>query len=318
MNTIYKSVLNPFTGAAQTAAADAPAAPIKNSSSFTAALPGFMSPMLSDQTLNTSTASTAFAESNTIVAKIGFLILALFSFMIMLRVGVAILGAFFQKTRETVLIRGMVDAKQLKVIPQDPSASGAITINRSVNENDGIEFTWSCWIYVDDMGYNEGKYKCVFYKGNDYEPNPNGETPGLNYPNNAPGLYIAPHTNSLVILMNTFKVMNEEIVIRDLPINKWVNVIIRCKNTTMDVYINGTITKSHILHGVPKQNYGNVFVGMNGGFSGNISNLSYFNYALGTNKIAQLQIMGADTTMIGGEGGMDITTPDYLSLRWFI
>jgi hypothetical protein len=55
--------------------------------------------------------------------------------------------------------------------------------------------------------------------------------------------------------MNTFSVINEQIVIPDLPLNKWVNVIIRCENTTLDVYINGTITRSHMLHGVPKQNY---------------------------------------------------------------
>ena len=117
--------------------------------------------------------------------------------------------------------------------------------------------------------------------------------------------------------MNTFSVLQEKIIIPDIPLNKWVNIILRCQGTTLDVYINGSIAKSHLLHGVPRQNYGNVFVGMNGGFSGNISNLSYYNYALGTDKISQIQTVGANTTMIGGEGGMDITTPDYLSLRWY-
>jgi hypothetical protein len=54
--------------------------------------------------------------------------------------------------------------------------------------------------------------------------------------------------------MNTFNVINEEITIPDVPLNKWVNVIIRCQNTTLDVYINGTITRSVELTGVPKQN----------------------------------------------------------------
>ncbi|MEI6614520.1 MAG: LamG-like jellyroll fold domain-containing protein, partial [Chrysiogenales bacterium] len=95
---------------------------------------------------------------------------------------------------------------------------------------------------------------------------------GLNFPNNAPGLYIAPNTNNLVIFMNTFNVINEEIEVNDIPLNKWVNVMIRCENTTLDVYINGTIVKSHHLHGVPKQNYGDVYIAPNGGFSGYISN----------------------------------------------
>jgi hypothetical protein len=135
-------------------------------------------------------------------------------------------------------------------------------------------------------------------------------------PNNAPGLYIAPNTNSLVVVMNTFNVINEEIVIPDIPINKWVNVIIRCENTTLDVYINGTIARSINLVGVPKQNYGDVYVAMNGGFDGYISNLWYYNYSLGTAAIQKIINGGPNTKMIGGNGLAD-TTYNYLSLRWF-
>ena len=77
--------------------------------------------------------------------------------------------------------------------------------------------TWSCWIFIDDLTYETGKYRCVFYKGNDYSSNPNNtETQGLNFPNNAPGLYIAPNTNDLVVFMNTFKVINEQVTISDI------------------------------------------------------------------------------------------------------
>ena len=57
---------------------------------------------------------------------------------------------------------------------------------------------------------------------------------GLIYPNNAPGLYIAPNTKTLVVMMNTFHVINEKTVIPDIPLNKWVNVI-RCQKTIVDV-----------------------------------------------------------------------------------
>ena len=86
----------------------------------------------------------------------------------------------------------------------------------------------------------------------------------MNFPNNAPGLYLGPDGNQLTVMMNTFNQINEKFVIDDLPLNKWVNVIIRVENTTIDVYINGTIVKRHILSSVPKQNYGDVYVSMNG------------------------------------------------------
>jgi hypothetical protein len=219
--------------------------------------------------------SKEFLESNSLVAKLGFFLLVLFLFVVLLRIGISILGWLYSRsTSSPRLINGMVNAKQLMVIPQAPSTTGAKTISRSTNARDGIEFTWSVWIFIDELTYNQGKYKCVFYKGNDGLQNT-----GLNFPNNAPGLYIAPNTNDLVVIMNTFDVINEQITIQDIPLNKWVNVIIRCENTQLDVYINGLIAKSHILHGVPKQNYGDVFVAMNGGFSGYVSNLWYYNYS---------------------------------------
>jgi hypothetical protein len=259
-----------------------------------------------------------FLESNSIVAKVAFLLLVLFSFVILLRIGISILGYFFSPSGSPKLINGMVDAKQQIIIPQEPSSQGAVTITRSVNADDGIEFTWSVWIYIDDLTYNSDKYKCVFYKGNDYATNPdaNEEQQGLNFPNNAPGLYIAPNTNNLVVFMNTFNVINEEITVNDIPLNKWVNVIIRCQNNTLDVYINGTIIKSHKLHGVPKQNYGDVYVAPNGGFSGYISNLWYHNYAIGTNEITSLVTKGPNLNM-KGSNALNMTKSDYLSMRWF-
>jgi hypothetical protein len=271
------------------------------------------------QTNQYVSATQDFLNSNSLIAQLAFLLLVLFVFIILIRLGISLLGYFLSPTSSPKLITGMVDAKQLIVIPQDPSAEGAVTINRSVNANEGIEFTWSVWIFIDDLTYNTGKYRCVFYKGNDYTNNPNAtneEAQGLNFPNNAPGLYLAPNTNSLIVMMNTFNVINEEITIDDIPLNKWVNLIIRCQNNTLDVYINGTIIKSHNLHGVPKQNYGNVYIAPNGGFSGYISNLWYYNYALGTTEIASLTNKGPNTYM-RGSNGLNVKNPNYLSLRWF-
>ena len=269
-------------------------------------------------TTNSYTNSTKeFLQSNSLVAKVAFLFLVLFIFLILLRLGISMVGYFTNSTGSVKLINGMVEAKQLIVIPQDPNTKGSITINRSVNENKGIEFTWSVWIYIDELTYNSGIYRCIFYKGNDYATNSNSPTnQGLNFPNNAPGLYIAPNSNSLVIMMNTFNVINEEIQINDIPINKWVNVIIRCQNNTLDIYINGIIIKSHHLNGVPKQNYGNVFVATNGGFSGYISNLWYYDYALGINEISNIYTKGANTKMIS-PNSVELKNSNYLSLRWF-
>lgn len=252
-----------------------------------------------------------FLESNSLVAKFAFLLLILFAFVILLRIGISVLSYFLQPNQSPHLMDGMVDATQQIIYPQDPSYNGAVTIYRSVNATDGLEFTWSTWIFINNLQTNEGIYKHVFSKGNsDLTEN------GMIQPNNAPGVYIAPNTNALIVVMNTYNVINEEILIPDIPINKWFNVIIRCQNTTLDVYINGTIARSINLIGVPKQNYGDVYVAMNGGFNGYISNLWYYNYALGTTAIQSIANNGPNTKMIGTNGISD-TMSNYLSLRWF-
>jgi hypothetical protein len=255
-----------------------------------------------------------FFESNSLVAKFAFLLVVIFGFIILLKFGIYIISYFTSKSQSPHLIDGMIDAKNAVIFSQDLSGNNnnnAVTIYRSVNANQGLEFTWSVWIYINSLQYLQDQYKHIFYKGNN-----NLATSGLNFPNNAPGLYLAPNSNNLVVIMNTFDVINEEIIIPDIPLNKWVNVIIRCQNNTLDVYINGKIARSLQLTSVPKQNYGDVYVAMNGGFDGYISNLWYHNYALGTSAIQNLANNGPNTRM-KGNGAMNMKDSNYLSLRWF-
>ena len=140
-------------------------------------------------------------------------------------------------------------------------------------------------------------------------------TTGLNFPNNAPGLYIAPTTNDLVVIMNTFSTINEQIIVPDIPLNKWVNVIIRVEGNTLDVYINGGLDRRHQLGGVPKQNYGDVYVTMNGGFNGYVSCLRYFDKALQPGDIQQIINKGPCLSR-DDDSSLD-WQPPYLSLRWY-
>ena len=262
-------------------------------------------------------ATREFFDSNSLVAKIAFLLLVLVGFTILLRLGIWLIGSLLiSQATSPRLIDGMIDAKTQMVIPQDPKVPTAINVSRSANQNKGIEFTWSCWIFINDLVYNTTKYRCVFYKGNDYAAD--AAVSGLNFPNNAPGLYMTPNTNNLEIIMNTFNDINQNVVINEIPLKKWLNVIIRCKNTTVDIYINGDISKSLQLDGVPKQNYGNVFVSPNGGFDGYTSNLWYYDYALNPIEISALVSQGPNTKMLGTNDAMNAKNPNYLSLRWFL
>ena len=230
----------------------------------------------------------ALAGVLTIIGRIAFVLLIIILFVIFLGLGVSIITWMFSTSGSPHLIDGMKDATSMTVVHQDPSIKGAIPVLRSDNERDGLEFTWSVWVFVNSLN-PEGQLKHIFHKGNDDINFNNENLPmGMNYPNNGPGLYIDQNTNGLVIIMNTFDDIIEEIKVDNLPMKKWVNIMIRATGTTIDVFINGTIAKRHILNSVPKQNYGDVYVNMNNGFTGNLSDLWYFNTAIGLSKIQSI------------------------------
>lgn len=255
-----------------------------------------------------------FLDSNSLVAKVAFLLLVLVVFVIAVRFSANFLAWVFSLNGSPYLLNGMVDAKHMIIIPQDASISGSIPVIRSDNETKGIEFTYSVWMFIDDLVYQQGQFKHVFHKGND-DINFSKAPIGMNQPNNGPGLYIAPNTNALVVVMNTFNNIQEEIIIDDIPINKWVCVQIMVNNHQLDVYINGKLAKRLIMKGVPKQNYGDVYVAMNGGFSGYLSELRYFNYSLGTAEIQRIVDSGPNLQM--SDSQLTENKPRYLSLRWF-
>lgn len=255
-----------------------------------------------------------FLASNSLVAKFAFLLLVLFVFIALLRVGASALGWLLGPSDNPRLIKGMIDAKQMVTIPQDPKLKGSIPVLRSRDQRDGIEFTWSVWLYINDLVYKEGQYRHVFHKGND-NINFGGSKIGMNFPNNGPGLYLGPKENTLVVVMNTFDTIGEEIEIENIPVKKWVNVILQCDGKNLDVYVNGTLARRHILNGVPKQNYGDVYVAMNGGFDGYISELQYFNSDIGLARINAIVSSGPNLKMT--DTNLTESAPHYLSTRWY-
>jgi hypothetical protein len=276
-----------------------------------------LNPFSSSQVGNVQ-GDASFISTNSIISKFAFLILVLILFMLALRLGSSLLSWLMTPSGTPNLIPCLWNAKTPFRIPQNPAVKGSQPIMRSVNNLEGLEFTWSVWIFVDDFTYNEHEYKHVFHKGND---NFNVSSPpfGVSYPNNAPGLYITPDVNDLLIIMNTFDKINDNVIVKDLPLHKWVNIIIRVSNQhQLDVYINGTLAKRHILAGIPKQNYGDVFACYNGGFSGYLSALKYYNKAIGTNEIQSLVEKGPSLKLCSGDNSA-LTSKDssYLATRWY-
>ncbi len=81
----------------------------------------------------------------------------------------------------------------------------------------------------------------------------------------------------------------------DIPIQRWIHVGVTLSNRTVDVYINGELSRSCTLENVPLANTGDIFINQDGGFNGSISNLLYVNSAVSALEIKGEYIKGAST-----------------------
>jgi len=261
-----------------------------------------------------------FLESNSAIARFSFLIMAIFIFIIVLKLCIRLISYFIlNKSGKVVIVDGMIDGNEPYTFPQDPNSNSNVkTISKSNNAENGVEFTWSVWLYVDSITSSSTNtvYKHVFSKGNNNWNSSSSNPPGVAYPNNAPGVYLSPTTNDLYVFMNTYDIINEEIVINSIPLNKWFNLIICGVNKSIDVYINGIVVNSHQLVSVPKQNYGDVYVCNNGGFSGNLSELVYYNKAVSLKTIQQIVSAGPVLKYVSSSKSKS-PSYNYLSMDWY-
>jgi len=289
-------------------------------------------------------ASRNFFNSNTLIAKVAFLLLMVIFFLIVLRAGTGAMSWLVSPSpdpsfwvsgncnaggRGCNYARFQPDATIGNSWIQGPCPVATCekahcqTVLRSKDGRYGIEFTWSIWLFIDKIGHAPGvssmQRQHIFSKGSDTVSvdDPTGtskeDKSGMMSPNNAPGLYLDTTKNSLYVVMNTFDQIDEEVEINDVPLNKWINVIIRNEGRILDVYINGTIAVRHKLSSVPKQNYGNVHASKNGGFNGKWSLLRYHDYALNTTEIMNIVRAGPDLRTCTNNPVL----PPYLSMQWY-
>lgn len=267
-----------------------------------------------------STATDEFVNSNTLVTKFVFIILVMIGFLILMNLGISLLLYFMLGDRNPYLVKGLINGNSQKTVFQDPNNSSSVTIYRSNNENKGIELTWSVWLKRHDSN-STNELDHIFNKGSSIRDE-NSDEPILG---NGPGVYFfndgvsGNNRNKIKIIMdtvvaNTGGIVTKEVIINDLPFKKWFHLAIRIENKVMDVYVNGEIVKRESFEHVPKQNYGNVNICHNKGFSGNLSDLRYYSSALNVFQISNIVSRGPNLK----SNEDDNSTYDYLANMWYV
>ena len=219
-----------------------------------------------------------------------------------------IVWAYSNFAKKFTLLDGTKDASTSEmVISQDPSLEGSITLPRSTNEDGGIEFTYSFWLYVNDwMSATPDKEQHVFHKGEK-----EGE---INF---APKVTLDGQNNTMYIYMNTFNTQKVKLNIDNLPVKKWINVCLVVQHKVMDIYINGFLKRTYTFDSLPKQNYRSVWINRYGGFKGYFSSFVYYRYALNYFDVQNIINNGPSTDLIEDVSQTFTQIPPYFSSNWW-
>jgi len=258
-------------------------------------------------------------------SKVSFVLVLLVIIYILTKVILYILTQYYSNmSKETVILSGrLTGSEYVKIKTSGPDSvdseeveDNTIEINRSINESNGIEFTYTMWLNTKIGPVSTIDVSCtfnndeshtihsncldssssvihIFSKGDDTIYN--GAALGKLLNINCPGVYLGYYedenstiSSNLYIITDTDGAQasgvtnnNNIIVINWLPHEKWFHLTISVKQNIIYIYINGTLITSKKMEGIITQNNNDYHINNNANTDyGSIADIFYYSKAL--------------------------------------
>jgi hypothetical protein len=167
---------------------------------------------------------------------------------------------YYYISKNSMLMSGITSGKQVTTINASKIDKGSSSAAGVVN------FTYSMWFNINDWNDGYGLKKPLFQKvrsGDQYTID----------------TYFAENQNDLMIDVFTGSPDNSKTTctIRNVPIQKWVHLLISVYGKSLDTYINGKLVNTCILNGVPLVNKeGPINITPGNGFNGWTAQFQYW------------------------------------------
>ena len=169
-----------------------------------------------------------------------------------------------------------------------------LSLPRSFNQPEGLTYSYSGWVLVNDFGAGYGEKRTIFKVGDD-----------------SPALYIDSTSNAFIVAVKTFG-STETILIPSVPALKWMHVAIVVDQQAVDIYINGTLRQHHTLGQLPKDE-ASATIQMGPGWDGVLSKLTYYARAL---RPSEIKAIAAEP--VPDDLQKKPAEPQYFDLSWYI
>ena len=163
---------------------------------------------------------------------------------------------------------------------------GSVVINNSklMKSYEGVQYSYSFWMYIDNWSYRYNKPKWLLYKCD----TPKDEE---TIPLSNPTIVLNSKEPKLFININTSTedgATNETLTTPNLEVQKWNHIVLTLKNQDVRVYCNGELCVGKRLKGTVVLNDNDLYVVPYGGYSGMLHYLQYFNYQINMDKVKKI------------------------------
>jgi hypothetical protein len=179
-------------------------------------------------------------------------------------------------------LQNMQDGKTASTI----SASSLATNGSSVPSTN---FAYSIWFYINNWNYRYGESKVIFGRMGAASGQGTGSVSGLSGLDPCPSVVLGAVENDISVSLGCYPGADQEPTtpggttvvqtcsVSNVPIQKWVNLIVSVYGRSMDIYIDGKLVRTCLLPGVASvNNNANIFVTPLGGFEGWTAKFQYY------------------------------------------
>lgn len=187
------------------------------------------------------------------------------------------------------------------------SASSLATNSGNVSASN---FAYSVWFYVNDWNYRYGEPKVIFGRMGAASNQGDGSIEGINGLDPCPAVVLGAVENNVQISLGCFPGVDQEPTtpgsntiihtcsVSNVPIQKWVNLVLSVFGRTMDIYIDGKLVRTCLLPGVASvNNNADIYVTPGGGFSGWTSKLQYWPNPLNPQEVWNVYTKGYSSSL---------------------
>ena len=178
-------------------------------------------------------------------------------------------------------------------------------------------YTYSIWFYIDDWNVKYGEPKVIFGR----------MASEVDKKQPCPLVTLAPLENNLIVSLAIYPGMDSapisttdttttstdvsssdadsisihRCMVANVPIQKWVNVLISTYGRSLDIYIDGKLVRTCVLPGVARiESSTPVYITPNGGFSGWTAKFQYWPESCDPQKAWNIYKAGYGASMLAG------------------